>query len=124
MAKEILNELSIPEPSPEQETAAWFDYCALATQFSCTAFLSYTQAHIGPLDLFFIDPLQQAIYLLGYDRFPEHKIVAELRLLTCLAGLTKAHVLAFHGGYNASEVSEMRTAGPTNDYTAFLGGTL
>ncbi|CAH0032962.1 unnamed protein product [Clonostachys rhizophaga] len=60
---------------------------SLALQVLCLGFISYIQAHIGPLQPFFIDRPLERIVLKGcqyYDHSRGNHIVAELVILTCL----------------------------------------
>ena len=70
--------------------------CSLAVQFLCLGFLSYSQAHIGALQPFFLDSPQRKIYLMGSRWFKNSGYVtAELRNLTCIGRMTRGPVLAF-----------------------------
>ena len=93
-AKHILQELieTLPNTTPDDD----LHYCALAAQFLCVAFLSYTQAHVGPVDPFFLDTPQREMVLLGSQHMPgDFAVKAELVKLTCLAEMTQQPVLAF-----------------------------
>lgn len=93
-AKCILQELveTLPDSIPDID----LHYCALAAQFLCVAFLSYTQAHVGPVDPFFLDRPQREMVLLGSQHMPgDFAIKAKLIELTCLAEMTQQPVLAF-----------------------------
>lgn len=70
--------------------------CALAVQFLCLGFLSYTQAHIGPLQPFFLEKPLLQVKLLGLQKekgFPY--LIIELNELTCLGKMTRRPVLIF-----------------------------
>ncbi|KAL9048620.1 MAG: hypothetical protein Q9162_007628 [Coniocarpon cinnabarinum] len=93
-ASDILQEL--PLPILRIPTPCDLHYSALAAQFLCVAFSSYIQAHIGPLEPFFLDTAQQQIKLLGCSQdqtSPE--ITASLVELTCLREMTRQRILAF-----------------------------
>lgn len=73
-----------------------FAYCALAAQFVSLGLLSYVQAHVGPLQPFFLDTPVHNITLLGLPGetiFPY--LEAKLLGLTCLGNMTRGPVLAF-----------------------------
>jgi hypothetical protein len=74
-----------------------FHLCSLAVQFLCLGFLSYTQAHIGPFQPFFLDSPQKKIILLGKEIFKEQgeTITAELVNFTCAANITQGPILVF-----------------------------
>ncbi|KAF4235559.1 hypothetical protein CNMCM8980_003251 [Aspergillus fumigatiaffinis] len=99
--------------------------CALAVQFLCLGFLSFTKAHIGAIHPFFLDaPLRQVI-LQGVGKeedFPY--IVAELVELTCLGGMTRGPVLMFHAGKNLAQFQdpEMATSRQNVGQCDILGG--
>lgn len=88
--------------------SGWDDYlqcCALAVQFLCLAFMSYTQAHLGPIDPFFLDTAQRKMVLLGCQSGPGRPAInAELVELTCLADMTQQPVLAFSSTTTAREL--------------------
>lgn len=97
VAKYILKELKAT--ISESMLDSNLHLCAIATQFLCAAFLSYTQAHVGLFDPFFLDTPQRKIILLGSQHTPGNfTITAELTELTCLAKMTKQPVLAFSSG--------------------------
>ena len=102
-AEYILQELRVPiaETTPNFQ----LHYCALAVQFLCSAFLSYIQAHIGSIDLFFLDKPQRKLILLGNQHSPgDFAINAELVKLTCLADMTQQQVLAFSSQTTSHEM--------------------
>lgn len=102
-AEYILRELKMPFPGMAPN--AQLHYCALAAQFLCSAFLSYIQAHIGPIDPFFLDRPQRKMVLLGSQHAPgELTINAELVELTCLAEMTQQPVFAFSLGVKFVEL--------------------
>ncbi|KAI4262154.1 MAG: hypothetical protein L6R42_002662 [Xanthoria sp. 1 TBL-2021] len=118
-AKHILHELAetIPDTLPDINV----HYCALAAQFLCVAFLSYTQAHVGPASPFFLDTPQLEMMLfgsqhmpLGSQHVPEYLAIrAGLCELTCLAEMTNQPVLAF---FSAAKPGETR---PGSESTRF-----
>ena len=96
-AKGILQELKVK--TSETGLDRDLHYCALATQFLCVAFLSYLQAHIGPIDPFFLDTTQRKITLMGSHRLPGDGIISvDLVQLTWLGEMTQQPVLAFSPG--------------------------
>ncbi|KAJ3499547.1 hypothetical protein NLG97_g235 [Lecanicillium saksenae] len=70
---------------------------SLAIQYVCVAFLSYSQAHIGHIQPFFLDVPLQRIHLLGLNTSvtSEFHLTASLVKLTCLGGMTQGPVLVF-----------------------------
>jgi phage tail protein X len=70
--------------------------CALAAQYLCLGFVSYMQAHTGPIQPFFLDLALRRIRLLGLkgDSDCPH-ISAELEDLSCMGNMTDAPVLVF-----------------------------
>jgi hypothetical protein len=78
--------------------------CALAVQFLCLGFLSYTQAHIGPVQPFFLDTPMQRLTLLGLERERHNShLVVELVELTCLGRMTRGPVLIFYPGQDSAD---------------------
>jgi hypothetical protein len=93
-AEQILQGVRMTIPGTKLD--ADLHYCALAAQFLCVAFLSYTQAHVGPLNPFFLDTPQRKVVLLGSQLLPgDFAIIAQLVELTCLAKMIQQPVLAF-----------------------------
>ena len=93
-AGKILQELGLTVS--EVKSNDHVHYCALATQFLCVAFLSYTHAHIGSIDPFFLDTPQRKMILLGSQQISEKAVInAELVDLICLAKMTQQLVLVF-----------------------------
>lgn len=85
--------------------------CALAVQFLCLGFLSFTKAHIGAIHPFFLDAPLRQVTLQGLgkeEHFPY--IVAELTELTCLGGMTRGPVLMFYAGENLAQVQDPEMA--------------
>jgi hypothetical protein len=71
---------------------------SLALQILCVGFISYIQAHVGPIQPFFIDrPLERIVLKGCQDRgeFDGGHIVAELVDLTCLGQMCQGPVLVF-----------------------------
>ena len=71
---------------------------ALAAQFVCLVVQSYAQAHTGNLALTFLDMPISSVRLLGAGlatRGRDKEIVATLRRLTCLGGMTGNKVMVF-----------------------------
>jgi hypothetical protein len=76
--------------------------CALAVQFVCLGFFSYSQAHIGPFQPFFVDRPVQRVTLMGLKREePFPYLIAELVDLACLRDMTGGPVLLFRGSHLA-----------------------
>ncbi|KAJ6102932.1 hypothetical protein N7486_005359 [Penicillium sp. IBT 16267x] len=78
--------------------------CALAAQFLCLGLLSYSQAHIGPLQPFFLDSFSRQIRIMGLDR--EHLypfVVVELVSLSCLDNMTRGQVLLFYNSQTSPQ---------------------
>ena len=101
-AKYVLRELRVSITSTTSNVD--LDYCALAAQFLCSAFLSYVQAHVGPIDPFFLDKPLQKMVLLGSQRVPrDYAIYAGLVELTCLAEMTQQPVFAFSSRATSQE---------------------
>lgn len=76
--------------------------CALAAQLLYIGLVSFAQAHVGPLDLFFITKELREVVLLGTHEFPieGHRfdmpvVRVALTELTCLSEMTKRPVPAF-----------------------------
>lgn len=71
----------------------------LATQFLALGFLSYSQAHCGPIQPFFLDTPLLAISLLGlgesYLEAPHATLSCHLVDLTCMGDMVGQPVLAF-----------------------------
>ena len=98
----VLRELRMP--IADTTSNADLHYCALAAQFLCSAFLSYVQAHVGPIDPFFLDRPQRKMVLLGTQCLPgDYAIYAGFVELTCLAEMTQQPVFAFSLGTASQE---------------------
>jgi hypothetical protein len=73
---------------------------ALAVQILTVGFLCYSQAHIGPLQPFFLDRPLHRIDLLGIERDEEQEDLSRVKTslveLSCLGGMTGGPVMAFH----------------------------
>ncbi|CAF3455143.1 unnamed protein product [Fusarium graminearum] len=93
---DILLEGASIGPSPETLTEALHLY-SLAVQILCLGFLSYSQAHVGPLRPFFLDTLVTKVRLLGIETSsaPYQYIDAGLKELTCFGNMVEGPVLAF-----------------------------
>ncbi|VUC25225.1 unnamed protein product [Clonostachys rosea] len=81
---------------------------SLALQVLCVGFISYVQAHIGPVQPFFIDTPLKRILLKGFQiyHYPETHIVAELVNLTCLGRMCQGPVLAFRLAFRESLLAD------------------
>ncbi|CAH0045292.1 unnamed protein product [Clonostachys solani] len=79
---------------------------SLALQVLCVGFVSYIQAHIGPIQPFFIDRPLERIVLEGcphYNYFECTPIVAELVNLTCLGQMCQGPVLVFGESFSGDK---------------------
>ena len=96
-AKTVLHLVSpeISDPGSQQDLDC-LHLCALAAQYLCLGFVSYIQAHTGPIQPFFLDLALRWIRLLGLkgDSDCPH-ISAELKDLSCMGDMTDAPVLVF-----------------------------
>ncbi|KAJ6035948.1 hypothetical protein N7540_000227 [Penicillium herquei] len=106
---------------PEGSSVEWcFHLCALSVQFLSLGCLSYSQAHRGPIRLFFLEFLTQEFRLMGFQREQSLPfLVAEMVNLTCLSGMTRGQVLCFRasGGLSRNQplVSPYDILGHVND---------
>ncbi|KAG2415055.1 hypothetical protein HFD88_006245 [Aspergillus terreus] len=85
----------ISDLGPQQDLDC-LHLCALAAQYLCLGFVSYMQAHTGPIQPFFLDLALRRIRLVGLkgdSNFPH--ISAELKDLSCMGNMTDAPVLVF-----------------------------
>ncbi|KAF4550005.1 Hypothetical protein D9617_19g103100 [Elsinoe fawcettii] len=95
--------------SEYQELSAFVvvDMVSLTTQFLCLSFLSYVFAHASPLNLVYLDTLQDSILLCGATMGPSagrFRIKVGSAGLACLRAMTAGPVLAFsllRFGYDA-----------------------
>ena len=73
-------------------------YCSLTVQLVCLGFLSYSQAHVGPIRPFFLDTSLKKIQFLGMQTTEDKydRIEATLSSLTCVDGLVQGPVLTFN----------------------------
>jgi hypothetical protein len=98
IAIQILKSLAQdPTINPQEKSVNYILHlCSLAVQFLCLGFLSYSQAHIGALQPFFLDSPQRKVLLMGnqWSKNCEY-ITAELTDLTCVGKMTRGPVLAF-----------------------------
>ncbi|KPM41876.1 hypothetical protein AK830_g4722 [Neonectria ditissima] len=92
-----------------QTTEDILNVVSLTLQFLSLGFLSYTQAHIGMLQPFFLDTPLRRLVLLGTQATPELYITASLVELTCLSGMTEGPVIAFGGSSLEGHVGTMET---------------
>ncbi|PVH92905.1 hypothetical protein DM02DRAFT_698019 [Periconia macrospinosa] len=74
-----------------------FHIASLAIQYLCIGFLSYSQAHIGHIQPFFLDTTLQQIMLLGMSTSTESNAYLQgyLVRLTCLDGMIQNPVFVF-----------------------------
>ncbi|EPS39093.1 hypothetical protein H072_7131 [Dactylellina haptotyla CBS 200.50] len=70
---------------------------SLAVQFLSLSFLSYSQAHMGPIQTFFLDVPVEKVVLTGFRHImgKRYCIRAELATLTCVGDMLANQVLAF-----------------------------
>ena len=89
---------------------------ALTVQVLTVGLLSYSQAHIGPLQPFFLDKPLHRIDLLGTERNDEQEslswVMASLVEPSCLGGMTHGPVMAFR----FSHFSDTEDGGGTRQY--------
>ncbi|GIJ83106.1 hypothetical protein Asppvi_001624 [Aspergillus pseudoviridinutans] len=98
-ALQILNLLGqdVARNFPMDTVDRVLNYCCLAAQFLSLGFLSYIQAHVGPIQFFFLDTLQTQFVLCGNQVLPGHgdHVIASLTNLTCIGGMIQGPALAF-----------------------------
>jgi hypothetical protein len=70
---------------------------ALGAQFASLAFLSYSQAHVAPIQPFYLDTELSKILLLGVGdpQKPSFHIAASTTSLTCMGDMLRSNVLVF-----------------------------
>ncbi|CAH0002552.1 unnamed protein product [Clonostachys byssicola] len=95
---------------------------SLAVQVLCVGFISYIQAHVGPIQPFFIDrPLERIVLKGCVDNIEINSghIVAELVDLTCLGQMCKGPVLVFRKSLPGDdEASDSRDSNTKYDIRA------
>jgi hypothetical protein len=81
----------------DSSVGAGLQLCSLAIQVVCVGFLSYAQAHAGPIKPFFLDTPLEKIRLLGSRvSTDDHPWVeASLENLTCMDEMIQSRVIAF-----------------------------
>ncbi|KAI0385257.1 hypothetical protein F5Y04DRAFT_208926 [Hypomontagnella monticulosa] len=79
----------------EGSTKACLHICALATQFLCVGLVSYAQAHVGPIQPFFLDTKLNTIHLLGISDYPPSGISVGLVGLACMGGMIRDQAIIF-----------------------------
>lgn len=91
--------------------------CALAAQYLCLGFVSYMQAHTGPIQLFFLDLALRRIRLLGLkgDSDCPH-ISAELKDLSCMGNMTDAPVLVFRTDCGSPDRKDLKQENVSRKY--------
>ena len=80
----------------ENDTSVCLHLGAVAVQLLCLGFISYVQAHIGPIQPFFLDtPIRRAALLgiNGDNKYPN--LVAKLVNITCLGDDSRAYLDVF-----------------------------
>lgn len=86
---------------------------SLVTQIICVGFLSYLNAHVGPLEAFFLDTEQRQICLMGIARNDSVDlpiIEAKLVQMTCIGDMLGNQVMVFHGNkHSASHFDGIRS---------------
>jgi hypothetical protein len=70
---------------------------AISVQFASLAFLSYSQAHIAPVQPFFLDTALDQILLLGVNHptIPSFQVVAQTTSLSCIGDMLGSEVTVF-----------------------------
>lgn len=83
---------------PDNDIVHILHSCSLAAQFMCLGFLSYSQAHVGALQPFFLDTPLTKIQLLGNQTtgYQYNRIEYTLATLTCVSNMTRGPVLTFN----------------------------
>ncbi|KAK7750875.1 hypothetical protein SLS62_007138 [Diatrype stigma] len=76
--------------------------CALATQLLCMAFVSYSQAHVGPISPFFLETELKTIHLVGTGD-KRICISVELSDLACMGEMIRGQAITFGRSHTASE---------------------
>ncbi|KAF2821322.1 hypothetical protein CC86DRAFT_458999 [Ophiobolus disseminans] len=84
---------------------------ALSVQFASLAFLSYSQAHIAPIQPVYLDTALNKVFLMGIGdpQNPPFHIVAQVARLTCLGDMLRAPVIVF----NLEPVRSFRSGQPS-----------
>lgn len=89
----------VSEEDPDSDSAkiGLLQVSALAVQVLCVGLLSYCQAHLGPLQPFFLDTQIGRLILDGIPDFnyPTTRIEAKLVPLACMGDMLRSPVLAF-----------------------------
>ncbi|KAI1212174.1 uncharacterized protein F4807DRAFT_361418 [Annulohypoxylon truncatum] len=101
----------------EGDTETFLHRCSLATQLLCVGFVSYAQAHVGPIQLSFLDVELKKIYLLGSRGFPTDCISVELVSLTCIGEMIHDQAITFgllQPAEEQAEVTEQKFSVSTN----------
>jgi hypothetical protein len=95
--KNALYNLGMELPVQESQPLATIQSCALATQSLCVGLLSYSNAHVGSLQPFFLSHALNTVNFMGI-RDPsaiEGVVSAQLMKLTCVGNMVKEPVLLF-----------------------------
>ncbi|KAB8216359.1 hypothetical protein BDV33DRAFT_207422 [Aspergillus novoparasiticus] len=92
----VLQFVSVETTDPDSDQGMdGLHLSALAVQFLCLGFVSYMQAHTGPIQPFFLDLPLQRIRLLGLGNSEFPQISAQLNSLSCMGNMTGGPVLIF-----------------------------
>ncbi|KAK4206185.1 hypothetical protein QBC37DRAFT_381340 [Rhypophila decipiens] len=98
IASEILKPLMQESAQlPDNSIDFTIHSCSLAAQLMCLGFLSYSQAHIGPIQPFYLDTPLSRIQLLGCQTSTDqlYHVQCNLVNLTCIGDMIRDSVLAF-----------------------------
>lgn len=101
------------------ETSEMLHLCSLAVQFLCLGFFSYSQAHCGTMQPFFLDTPQKKVVLQGSKEDPGDAWQIETQLvdLTCIGEMVQNSVIVF----STSNEQNSRRMLPENFKLDFLG---
>ncbi|TGO10379.1 hypothetical protein BTUL_0137g00360 [Botrytis tulipae] len=83
--------------STKKDVDSILHLCSMSVQFLCLGFLSYIQAHVGPIRPFFLDSPLRKILLMGSGWSEDRGyIVAEFKNLTCIGTMIQGSAFAFN----------------------------
>lgn len=94
--------------------------CALATQALCLGFVSYMNAHSGPMRPCILDTALKKVRLLGSKSSASIGLEASLLKLTCFNGVVQSPVFAFQMIELESSLSSPSDQEPTYDLLATI----
>lgn len=98
VASEILRPFTQESAQPLDDSIhSTIHSCSLATQLMCLGFLSYSQAHVGAIQPFYLDTPLSRIQLFGCQTSTDQlcHIQCNLVNLTCIGDMIRDSVLAF-----------------------------